>query len=342
MNEAETRAERIDPLLAAAGWGVVEGNRIRRQFSITPRRLEGGERRGNPLTADDVLTYRNTRLAVVEAKPDTAPLTEGAAQAKDYATKLQLRHHTAQALVLAPLPRIAPAYAALLLQPPGHRLQLAQVAGRAGQEICAPIEQGCVAREGQAPEVAVEGIAQGFQPAGRRIAGRPADIHQKHIEGCVAEEQAAAGVIGEGFGVERAAADGDLPGRWSVVEAATASAVASTKGACISPAWWGGHRGGVAGRAGGWWGSPWGGWGARAGECSRAGGVSCSCEWGLRGWQGFSYLLGKVCIVEHMWFTGLISACCPRTFVAEIICDTLLLQKDLVARHRWFMERIRG
>jgi len=25
MNEAETRAERIDPLLAAAGWGVVEG-----------------------------------------------------------------------------------------------------------------------------------------------------------------------------------------------------------------------------------------------------------------------------------------------------------------------------
>ncbi|MCP9888140.1 hypothetical protein KBY96_09405 [Cyanobium sp. ATX 6A2] len=25
MNEAETRAELIDPLLAAAGWGVVEG-----------------------------------------------------------------------------------------------------------------------------------------------------------------------------------------------------------------------------------------------------------------------------------------------------------------------------
>ncbi len=25
MNEAETRAEHIDPALAAAGWGVVEG-----------------------------------------------------------------------------------------------------------------------------------------------------------------------------------------------------------------------------------------------------------------------------------------------------------------------------
>ena len=91
MDEAETRAELIDPLLTAAGWGVVEGSRIRREFSITPGRLEGGGRRGKPLTADYVLTYRNILLAVVEAKPDTAPLSEGVAQAKDYATKLQLR-----------------------------------------------------------------------------------------------------------------------------------------------------------------------------------------------------------------------------------------------------------
>ena len=27
MNEAETRAERIDPKLTASGWGVVEGER---------------------------------------------------------------------------------------------------------------------------------------------------------------------------------------------------------------------------------------------------------------------------------------------------------------------------
>jgi len=81
----------IDPLLAAAGWGVVEGSRIRREFSITPGRIEGGGRRGKPLTADYVLTYRNTQLAVVEAKPDTAPLTEGVAQAEDYAGKLQVR-----------------------------------------------------------------------------------------------------------------------------------------------------------------------------------------------------------------------------------------------------------
>ena len=35
MNEAETRAEHIDPALKAAGWGVVEGSQIRREFGIT-------------------------------------------------------------------------------------------------------------------------------------------------------------------------------------------------------------------------------------------------------------------------------------------------------------------
>ena len=39
MNEAETRAEHIDPALKAAGWGVVEGSRIRREFPITLGRL---------------------------------------------------------------------------------------------------------------------------------------------------------------------------------------------------------------------------------------------------------------------------------------------------------------
>ena len=31
MNEAETRAELIDPALKDAGWGVVEGSRVRRE-----------------------------------------------------------------------------------------------------------------------------------------------------------------------------------------------------------------------------------------------------------------------------------------------------------------------
>jgi type I restriction enzyme R subunit len=90
MNEAETRAEHVDPALKAAGWGVVEGSRIRREH-ITPGRIEGHGRRGKGLTADYVLVYRNHKLAVVEAKAWDEPLTEGVAQAKNYAGKLAIR-----------------------------------------------------------------------------------------------------------------------------------------------------------------------------------------------------------------------------------------------------------
>ncbi|MFT5324184.1 MAG: type I restriction enzyme R subunit [Planctomycetaceae bacterium] len=91
MNEAETRAEHIDPALAAAGWGVVEGSRIRREYPITLGRLEGFGRRARSLSADYVLEYRNTKLAVVEAKAWDEELTEGVAQAKNYAGKLAIR-----------------------------------------------------------------------------------------------------------------------------------------------------------------------------------------------------------------------------------------------------------
>jgi type I restriction enzyme R subunit len=91
MNEAETRAEHIDPALTAAGWGVVEGSRIRREYPITLGRLEGHGKRGKALSADYVLEYRNTKLAVVEAKAWDKQLTEGVGQAKDYAGKLAVR-----------------------------------------------------------------------------------------------------------------------------------------------------------------------------------------------------------------------------------------------------------
>ena len=91
MNEAETRAEHIDPALAAAGWGVVEGSRIRREYPITLGRIEGHGKRGKALTADYVLEYRNTKLAVVEAKAWNEELTEGVGQAKNYAEKLAIR-----------------------------------------------------------------------------------------------------------------------------------------------------------------------------------------------------------------------------------------------------------
>jgi type I restriction enzyme R subunit len=92
MNEAETRAEHIDPALKAAGWGVVDGTRVRRDYWISPGRIEGQGRYGNPLRADYVLEYRNTKLAVVEAKAWNEELTEGLAQAKNYAEKMAIRY----------------------------------------------------------------------------------------------------------------------------------------------------------------------------------------------------------------------------------------------------------
>lgn len=101
MNEAETKAEHIDPALAAAGWGVVEGSRVRREYPITLGPLEGQGRRSRPLSADYVLNYRNTKLGLVEAKRWGEAITEGVGQAKNYAAKLAIRF----AYALAPLTR---------------------------------------------------------------------------------------------------------------------------------------------------------------------------------------------------------------------------------------------
>ena len=89
-NEAETRVELIDPVIKAAGWGVVEGSRVRREV-ITLGRLQGAGTRAKQDVADYVLVYKNQKLAVIEAKPESAPVTEGLGQAKKYAKKLQTR-----------------------------------------------------------------------------------------------------------------------------------------------------------------------------------------------------------------------------------------------------------
>jgi type I restriction enzyme, R subunit len=90
VNEAETRAELIDPALHEAGWGVVADSRTRRE-EICPGRIEGAGRRGKNEIADYVLTFRNHKLAVIEAKARDKPDTEGVGQAKSYAEKLQAR-----------------------------------------------------------------------------------------------------------------------------------------------------------------------------------------------------------------------------------------------------------
>ena len=90
MNEAETRAELIDPALKEAGWGVVEGSRVRREV-ITLGRLQGAGQRAKQDIADYVLFYKGQKLAVIEAKRRDLPDTEGVGQAKKYAEMLQTR-----------------------------------------------------------------------------------------------------------------------------------------------------------------------------------------------------------------------------------------------------------
>jgi type I restriction enzyme R subunit len=90
MNEAETRAELIDPKLKACGWGVVEGSKILREYNITAGKIQTGGVRAKKLTADYVLVYKGIKLAVVEAKSNDLEVGEGVAQAKQYAEKLKL------------------------------------------------------------------------------------------------------------------------------------------------------------------------------------------------------------------------------------------------------------
>ena len=90
MNEAETRAELIDPQLKQCGWGVVDGSRILREYPITAGRIQVGGIRGKRQIADYVLVYKGIKLAVVEAKSNDLEVADGVAQAKEYAEKLKL------------------------------------------------------------------------------------------------------------------------------------------------------------------------------------------------------------------------------------------------------------
>lgn len=89
MNEAETRAELIDPRLKARGWGIVEGSKVLREYHITDGRIQVGGR-GKKEIADYILVYKGSKLAIIEAKSNELEVGEGVMQAKKYAQKLQL------------------------------------------------------------------------------------------------------------------------------------------------------------------------------------------------------------------------------------------------------------
>ncbi|MEK9153057.1 MAG: DEAD/DEAH box helicase family protein, partial [Patescibacteria group bacterium] len=92
MNEAETRAEYIDPKLKASGWGEIDGAKVSREFRITEGRIQVGGERAKPEIADYILVYKNQKVAVIEAKAENLEATEGVAQTKAYAQKLQIEY----------------------------------------------------------------------------------------------------------------------------------------------------------------------------------------------------------------------------------------------------------
>ena len=91
MNEAETRAELIDPALRELGWVTEDNVKVSREFKINNGRILTGGRNTDPKIADYLLTVNDQDLAVIEAKSDKKPLSEGVPQAKKYAQLLQTR-----------------------------------------------------------------------------------------------------------------------------------------------------------------------------------------------------------------------------------------------------------
>ena len=84
MNEADTRAEYIDKQLEAAGWSTGGDVRVQREYNINAGEIKAGGIRTGKLIADYVLSYKNRKLAVVEAKSNELEVGEGVAQAKLY------------------------------------------------------------------------------------------------------------------------------------------------------------------------------------------------------------------------------------------------------------------
>lgn len=94
MNEAETRAELIEPKLIKNGWDskTTPSVKIHREFVITAGRIKSSGGREKQLTADYVLEYKGRKLAVIEAKSNIKSAAEGVQQAKNYANKLNIKN----------------------------------------------------------------------------------------------------------------------------------------------------------------------------------------------------------------------------------------------------------
>lgn len=93
MNESETRRRKIDPALYGVGWEQVPESEIltEQRAYITPGEVSALPQNRHPKKADYILKYKGQKLAVIEAKSDELDVSEGVAQAKEYAEMLKIR-----------------------------------------------------------------------------------------------------------------------------------------------------------------------------------------------------------------------------------------------------------
>jgi type I restriction enzyme R subunit len=87
ISESDTRANFIDPKLTDSNWEAIH---IVREYYFTDGRKLLGNKRGKRLFLDYLLKYKNTNLAIIEAKKLDDHPTKGLQQALEYAEKLKI------------------------------------------------------------------------------------------------------------------------------------------------------------------------------------------------------------------------------------------------------------
>lgn len=86
-SEADTKAKLITPQLVSDGWSE---NHIVREYYFTDGRKLIGNKRGKRYFVDYLLTYKNTNLAIIEAKSSNSDPLDGLQQSINYAQKLRI------------------------------------------------------------------------------------------------------------------------------------------------------------------------------------------------------------------------------------------------------------
>jgi len=84
-SESDTRSKLIDPSIKDSGW--LESNIVREYYFTDGRKLIGGKR-GKRYFVDYLLTYKNTNLAIIEAKAESKDPLDGLQQSINYAQRL--------------------------------------------------------------------------------------------------------------------------------------------------------------------------------------------------------------------------------------------------------------